>query len=223
MVAIGSGTSSATTRDNNSVPVAAGATRGPVAASATTPATAITLSDRAKAIIAKAQADKEATSNLTDSFDEMLSKRTDALADRLSAIFAKLNVPPEYTTHMKVDRFGNVTAEGPWKAKIEKMFSENPDLAKELKDVSGLSSLKAAQASLDLFNAQKKATSDEDKRAKAWTDYNIRSMNIQTLSGVMTMKDGKLRSAAVDYMDMVTDPTGIASGASRQNVADRLV
>ncbi len=38
----------------------------------------------------------------------------------------------------------------------------------------------------------------------------------------MTMKDGKLRSAAVDYMDMLADPTGTASGKTRQDISDRL-
>ncbi|UGV27283.1 hypothetical protein E0H22_17280 [Rhodopseudomonas boonkerdii] len=183
----------------------------------------IELSDRAKSIIAKAQADQDATRNLTKSFDEILTERTDALGKRLSEILSRLNVPPEFATHLKVDTFGNVTAEGPWKAKIEKMFSENPDLAKELKEVSGLSALKAAQASLDLYNEQKKSTNDEKKQAEAWKNYNIRGLNIQTLSGVMTVKDGKLRSAAIDYVDMIADPTGINSGKSRQDVADRLV
>ena len=36
---------------------------------------------------------------------------TDALADRLSKAFEKMNIPPEYATHMKVDKFGNVTDE----------------------------------------------------------------------------------------------------------------
>jgi hypothetical protein len=152
----------------------------------------------------------------------MLTKRTDALADRLSKAFEKMNIPPEYATHMKVDKFGNVTAEGPWKAKIEKMFSDDPALAKEMKEVSGLNALKAAQASLDLYNEQKKSTNSEAKQAEAWKNYNIRSMNIQTLSGVMTMKDGKLRSAAVDYMDMIADPTGINAAESRQDFASRL-
>jgi hypothetical protein len=186
------------------------------------PAAFVLLSDRAKAIIEKAKADEAATEGLTDTFDEILTKRTDALADRLSKAFGAMNIPPEYATHMKVDKFGNVTAEGPWKAKIEKMFSDDPALAKELKEVSGLNALKAAQASLDLLTEQKKSTNSEAKQAEAWKNYNIRSINIQTLSGVMTMKDGKLRSAAADYMDMIADPTGLNSVTSRQDFANRL-
>jgi hypothetical protein len=224
MVAISSGFRGTVTRDTEGKPplsptTAQGASPSPANSAS---ATKIDLSDRAKSIIAKAQADLHAASDITLSFDEILNKRTEALGERLSKIFGNLNVPPEYATHLKVDKFGTVTAEGPWKAKIEKMFSENPDLAKELKEVSGLSALKAAQASLDLYTEQKKATTDEKKQAEAWKNYNIRALNIQTLSGVMTMKDGKLRSAAIDYVDMIADPTGINSGKSRQDVADRL-
>jgi hypothetical protein len=159
---------------------------------------------------------------ITETFDERLAKRTDALSEKLSKIFDKMNIPPEYATHLKVDKFGNVSAEGPWKEKIEKMFRDSPELAKELKDVSGLSSLKAAQTALDMYNEAKKS-SNKQEQAEAWKTYNIRSINIQALSGVMTMKDGKLRSAAVDYIDMLADPNGLASGKSGKAVTERLV
>jgi hypothetical protein len=225
-VANGANTNSTSTQSRdkaNAVAAAKPSTSSDKPASASqAPAAFVSLSDRAKAIIEKAKADQAATEGLTDTFDEILTKRTDALADRLSKAFGAMNIPPEYATHMKVDKFGNVTAEGPWKAKIEKMFSDDPALAKEMKEVSGLNALKAAQASLDLYTEQKKSTNSEAKQAEAWKNYNIRSMNIQTLSGVMTMKDGKLRSAAVDYMDMISDPTGLNSASSRQDFASRL-
>jgi hypothetical protein len=90
-----------------------------------------------------------------------------------------------------------------------------------LKAVAGLNSLKAAQVALDMYNEEKKSTTNKKQEGEAWTRYNIRSINIQALSGVMTMKDGKLRSAAVDYMDMLSDPTG-ADPAKAKDVADRL-
>ena len=227
MVAISNAKSGAFTREASETNVAASNrsrdTKKPPATVAATTATKIDLSDRAKSIIAKAQADADATRDLTKSFDEILTERTDALGKRLSDIFSGLNIPPEFATHLKVDKVGNVTTEGPWKAKIEKLFSDDPALAKELKEVAGLNALKAAQASLDLYTEQKKSTNDETKQAEAWKNYHVRALNIQTLSGVMTVKDGKLRSAAVDYVEMIADPTGINSGKSRQDVADRLV
>lgn len=227
MVAIGNGKSSALLRESGETTVVAltksdDAKKAPAAA-ASTAATKIDLSDRAKSIIARAQAEIDATRNLTKSFDEILTERTDALGKRLSDAFSGLNVPPEFATYLKVDKVGNVTTEGPWTAKIEKLFRDDPELAKELKEVAGLNALKAAQASLDLYTEQKKSTNDETKQAEAWKNYHVRALNIQTLSGVMTVKDGKLRSAAVDYVDMIADPTGIKSGKSRQDVADRLV
>jgi len=185
-------------------------------------AVVVELSDRAKALLEKAKAEQKAAPAITETFDEILARRTDALSEKLSKIFDKMNIPPEYATHMKVDKFGNVSAEGPWKEKIEKMFADFPDLAKELKEVSGLNSLKAAQVALDMYNEEKKSANSKKRQDEAWTTYNLRSINIQALSGVMTMKDGKLRSAAMDYVDMLADPNGIASGKSRKETADRL-
>ena len=124
-------------------------------------------------------------------------------------------------TGVLFDRYGNVTAEGPLKDKIEKYFADNPDVAKELKTVASLNSLKAAQAALDLYTKEKGSANGSQQQQKAWADYNIRSMNIQTLSGVMSLTDGKLRSAAVDYIDMIADPTG-ASASSAKDATNRL-
>ena len=193
------------------------------AGSTSSAADVIELSDHAKATIEKAKADQAATANLTLSFDEILAKRTDALTKTLTGVFAKMNVNLDDAVRLQVDKFGNVTTEGPWKEKIEKFFQDHPELAKELKAVAGLNSLKAAQTALDLYNQEKGSTLGSKQQSEAWTRYNIRSMNIQTLSGVMTLKNGKLRSAAVDYMDLIADPTGSADPKrTRQDVADRL-
>jgi hypothetical protein len=177
----------------------------------------------------KAKADQAATANLTLSFDEILAKRTDALTQTLTDAFAALNVNLDDAVRLQVDRFGNVTTEGPWKQKIEKLFQDRPDLAKELKEIAGLNSLKAAQTALDLYNKEKGSTPGSKQQSAAWTQYNIRSINIQTLSGMMTLKDGKLRSAAVDYIDMIADPSGTSAAESQsspaqaqRDIADRL-
>lgn len=219
MVAIGNNAASASTTAQT-----ASTARTPAATTETaktTPAVVIALSDRAKATLDKANADKAATADLTLSFDEILAKRSEALSSRLAGIFEKLNVPPEFATRLRVDKFGNVSSEGPWKEKIEKMFADSPELAKELKDVSGLNSLKAAQTALDMYNEEKKSANKQEQ-AEAWKTYNIRSINIQALAGVMTMKDGRLRSAAVDYIDMLADPNGLVSGKSGKEIKERL-
>jgi transketolase len=222
MVAIGNNATSTSTSPPTPA-VATAPTKAAVtdAAKAATPAVVIALSDRAKATLDKAEADKAATADLTLSFDEILAKRSDALSAQLAYAFGKLNIPPEFATRLRVDKFGNVSSEGPWKEKIEKMFADAPELAKELKAVSGLNSLKAAQTALDMYNEEKKSANKQEQ-AEAWKTYNIRSINIQALSGVMTMKDGKLRSAAVDYIDMLADPNGVVSGKSGKEIKERL-
>ncbi|QDL98046.1 hypothetical protein FLL57_12315 [Rhodopseudomonas palustris] len=197
----------------------------PQASAAT--ADTVQLSERAKAILDKANADKAATANLTLSFDEMLQQRTDALTAKLTDAFKKMNVNLDDAVRLQVDKFGKVTAEGPWKEKIEKFFEDNPDLAKELKAIAGLNSLKAANAALELYNKEKGSGGPGSKQQQsAWTSYNIRSMNIQTLSGVISLKDGELRSAALDYIDSIADPTGAKAGPDlvqqQREIANRL-
>lgn len=138
-----------------------------------------------------------------------------------------MNVNLDDAVRLQVDKFGNVTAEGPWKAKIEKYFADNPDVAKELKEISGLNALKAANAALELYNKEKGSSAQGSKQQQsAWSNYNIRSMNIQTLSGVISLKDGQLRSAALDYIDSIADPTGAKAGPDlvqqQREVASRL-
>jgi hypothetical protein len=229
MVAIANSTTSAATASQAHAAGAAssGSATRPAEAkalgSASSAADVIQLSDRAKATLEKAKADQAATANLTLSFDEILAKRTDALTKTLTGVFAKMNVNLDDAVRLQIDKFGNVTTEGPWKKKIEKFFQDRPDLAKELKAVAGLNALKAVRTALDLYNKEKGSTLGSKQQSEAWTQYNIRSINIQTLSGVISLKNGKLRSAAVDYMDLIADPTGRADRTrTRQDVADRL-
>ena len=231
MVAIANGTALAATvsllQTNTAGSASSGSATRPAGTNApgssSSAADIVELSDHAKATVEKAKADQAATADLTLSFDEILAKRTDALAKTLTDAFSGLNVNLDDAVRLQVDKFGNVTTEGPWKKKIEKLFQDRPDLAKELKAVAGLNALKAAQTALDLYNKEKGSTLGSKQQSEAWTQYNIRSMNIQTLSGVMSLKDGKLRSAAAGYIDLIADPTGSADRTrTRQDVADRL-
>jgi len=191
------------------------------------PGDILDLSDSAKAALARAASDQAAAADLNLSFDEILTKRSDALSARLSSAFAALNVNLDQPVNLQVDKFGNVTTEGPWKKKIEKLFADDPALAKEFKAVADLNSLKAAKTALELYNKDKGAAGGSKQQQQAWTNYNIQSINIQTLSGVMSLKDGKLRSAAVDYIDMLADPNGTNAAGSdpaqkQRDIANRL-
>jgi hypothetical protein len=222
MSSIAATTSSPQQSSATVLPAPAGtATSKTAAATKDQPATSVELSDRAKALLAKAAADEEIAADLKLSFDERLAKRSDALAQKLTERFKKINVNLDDSVRLQVDKYGKVTTEGPWKEKIEKMFADDPELAKELKTVAALNSLKAAQTALDLYTKEKGSAAGSKQQQKAWTDYNIRSINIQTLSGVMSLTDGKLRSAAVDYIDLVADPTG-AAASSQKDATNRL-
>ncbi|KIZ33657.1 MULTISPECIES: hypothetical protein [Rhodopseudomonas] len=194
----------------------------PANATAGQPTDSVELSDRAKAILAKSAADKAATADLSLTFDEILQKRSDALSSKLTKAFQGLNVNLDEAVRLQVDKFGNVTTEGPWKKKIEKLFADDPELAKEFKAVAGLNALKAANTALELYNKEKGSVAGSKEQQQAWTQYNIRSINIQTLSGVMSLKDGSLRSAAVDYIDTIAKPHGDGSVASQKDIANRL-
>ncbi|MBB5047849.1 hypothetical protein HNR60_002606 [Rhodopseudomonas rhenobacensis] len=224
-----SNTSSAALLQSGSKPDPSAAKTSTTATTPGTQASAdkVELSEHAKAMLAKAQADADAMADLKLTFDERLEKRSDALAEKLTKAFAYLNVNLDDSVRLKVDKFGNVTTEGPWKKKIEKLFADQPELAKELKAIAGLNALKAASTALDLYNKEKGETAGSKEQQAAWTKYNIRSINIQTLSEVMSLTDGKLRSAAVDYIEAVADPTGAnASGADaaakQREVSNRL-
>jgi hypothetical protein len=222
MVAIANSTTSTAAAPLLQTSAAASPGSAKILTASSAPVDVVQLSDHAQATLAQAKADQAATANLTLSFDEILAKRTDDLTKKLTDAFAADNVNLDAAVRLQVDKFGNVTSEGPWKKKIEKLFQDNPELAKELKAVAGLNSLKAAQTALDLYSKEKGPTANTKQQSEAWTQYNIRSINIQALSGVMTLKDGKLRSAAVDYMSLIADPAGADPTKSRQDLADRL-
>jgi hypothetical protein len=200
----------------------------PSPSSTNTPSDSVELSDQAKAALGQITADQTAITTIPTSLDEIVAKQTDDLADSLSKAFAADNIPLDQAIRLQVNKFGNPQTEGPWKKRIDEVFKDNPELAKKLKTVAGLNALKAAQEALDLYNQQKKSTNPK-QQTEAWTQYNIQTINIQTLSGVMTLKHGKLRSAAVDYIDTIADPTGAIAAKSQsdpvkaqQDIADRL-
>jgi hypothetical protein len=195
---------------------------GSATAKAAAPVDLVELSDRGKAIVEKAKADAAVAADLSLTFDERLQKRTEALTAKLTEAFGKLNVNLDDAVRLYVDKSGNVSSKGPWAKKIEKFFADNPDLAKEMKAITGLNALKAANAALDLYNTEKGSTIGSERQDQAWVRYNIRSINIQRLSGVMSLKDGKLRSAAVDYIDTIAHPYGDGSVASQKDIANRL-
>lgn len=158
------------------------------------------------------------------SFDEMVEDRSKALADQLKSAFTKLGIPLDEPIKLQLDETGQVKTDSPYKKKIEKLFADDPELAKEFKDVAGLNAMKAAQKALEAFEAEKRAAKDDDARDAAYGRYTARMMTSQELSGTMTLDDGKLRSASREFMDRSVGeaPAAKASTKAEQVTGQRV-
>lgn len=163
---------------------------------------------------------QEALANATRSADERLKVRSDALAGRLSAAFADKGIPLDDPISLRIES-GSVVSDSPYRKKIEKLFRDDPELAKEFESVASLKAMQAAQKSLELYNEEKKSARSRDEQEAAYGRYTSRMVDIQTLSGVMTLKDGALTSAAEDYMGVMSGATPATTGDPRGEVLKR--
>ncbi|NGM37996.1 MULTISPECIES: hypothetical protein [Methylobacterium] len=166
-------------------------------------AAVVDLSANAKAQLANLVSGAPSTSGAIGikSFDEVVQDRSKALADTLVSRLTNLGIPLDEPIDLKLDSAGNVTTDSPYKKKIEKMFKDDPELAKEFREVAGLNAMKAAQKALEAFDKEKKAARNDEERDAAYGRYTARLMKSQDLSGTMTLDDGKLRSWSVEFMN----------------------
>ena len=117
-------------------------------------ATVLDYSSMAKAQVAQLAtpltAQISSTSGLlgTQSFEEAVEARTAKLTDRLKESFKKQGILMDDPIKMDVDQLGHMTTHNPYKKKIENIFENDPDLAKEFKDVASLHNMMAAQKAL---------------------------------------------------------------------------
>ncbi|WP_455974734.1 hypothetical protein [Methylorubrum populi] len=186
--------------------------QSPQTARGTVPAAAavVTLSDTAKSALDGLKAAQEATADATRSFDEQLKVRSETLAGRLSAAFSGEGIPVDEPIALRMES-GRVVSDSPYRKKIEKLFGNDPELAKEFESVASLKAMQAAQKSLELYNQEKKNARDRNEQNAAYERHSTRMIDIQKLSGVMTLKDGALSSAAEDYMGVMSGAVPTAS------------
>ena len=170
-------------------------------------ATTVDLSEQAKALLQQATIDPTTNLDLPASFDELVAKRTDDFAQSLVEAFTAEHIPLDDAISLRIDSSGNIIADGPYKKRIEKYFKDNPEAAKEFKTVATLNALRAAAEALRLYNEEKKSATSTEQKAAAWDRYTARSMHIQSLSGSLTLKDGQITSAAMDYATSLSDPS----------------
>lgn len=220
MATIGSVTASDITRvlGRSAASQAAGSAATPSSReepTAGTAATAIDLSDRARALLAQLNAGKAVLDGIPNSFDDLVKRKSEEVTAKLTRVFEKAGIPLDEAIELRFTASGKVVTSSPYKEKIEKVFEENPDLAEELKTVDTLNTLKATLEALRLYDEEKKRAHSDEERDEASDRYIMRSMTIQSLSGVLTLEDGKLTSAAVDYAMELSGPT--APGASPED------
>lgn len=185
-------------QDGRSAAAASGGAGGSSPQSAS-PATVTVLSDAAAALAKGGQ-------SVSRDFDEMVQRRTDALASRMQEAFKAEMIRTDEPIAMRVDRYGTITVDGPQKKKIEKLMRDDPELAKEFRDVASLNTARAVAEALRLHAEELKSARNPKERREAGDRFAVRSATIQDLSGSMTLKDGKLISAARVYAQSLSDP-----------------
>ncbi|WP_336487118.1 hypothetical protein [Methylobacterium nigriterrae] len=117
-------------------------------------------------------------------------------------------MPLDDETTLKLDSFGNVTTDSPYKKKIEKYFSLDPEAAKAFREVASLNAMRAAQRALEMYAEEKRRASTDDEKTLAFNRYTARGIVIQNLSGEMSFQDGKLTSASMTYISAISDLRG---------------
>lgn len=182
------------------------------AASGDQNATTVSLSDTAQSLLQQAGANQANALNVPASFDDLVEQKTDAFAKALTESLTAESIPLNDPITLQIDSAGTIHADGPYKAKIEKLFRDNPELAKQAKEVATLNALRATTAALRLYNKELRNAHTKEARTAASDRYMVRSMAIQALSGTMTLAGGQITSAAMDYADALS-PTDAAQAA----------
>jgi hypothetical protein len=153
--------------------------------------------------------------------EEDIQERTDVLAGKLSDLLKRAGIPSDETISLKVDNFGHVTADGPYKKKIEAYFADNPD-SKELRAIVEFRTLQATLQALEALAEEKKAARNDQDAEKANTRFLTRSSEIQRLDGQVTLQNGKLTTGAQDYITSLKVPTTADDIVARDQALDRL-
>ncbi|WP_264050593.1 hypothetical protein [Methylobacterium flocculans] len=208
-------------RDLASSPAAsqtAAKTTNAAAPTAASPATTVNFSSAASRAFAKTQGALATSPSETpriQSFDELVQERTNKLAADLITRFEDLGIPVDEPIKLEIDEFGKIKTDSPYKKKIEELFEKDPELAKQFEDVASLNATKAAQKALEAFDTEMKAARNDEEKSMAYELYTVRSMTSQTLSGVLMLDDGTLRSASGEFMSKSIGETTSAKASTK--------
>jgi hypothetical protein len=159
----------------------------------------IKFSNHAQALLQQTSASKAVAADLSVPFKERLAKRMSEFAAELSDFFKKNFIPAGEELSFNIDRYGTIHVNGAYKAKMEEYFQANPEAAHELKGLSALNTLESIHEALRLYNEEKKKAVSKEQQDAVADRYAVQMTHIETLTGLMFFKDGKLTSAAMEF------------------------
>lgn len=141
------------------------------------------------------------TPSIPTSFAKLVAQKNQALATSLTAAFESARIGTDSQIKLTIAADGTITTPDGRKEKVEKLFKENPDLAKQFKDTAALNKLLALNSAMRHFNEMRQNAKTDAEREQAQLDYTGDTMAIGGLGNSLVLTDGKVESPAIVYMD----------------------
>jgi hypothetical protein len=146
------------------------------------------------------EAETEVPAIPTD-FAELVAQKNRELATSLTSAFKSAQISMDSPIKLTIASDGTITTSDSRKEKVEKLFKDNPELAKQFKETAALNKLQALNTAMRQFNEARRNARTDAESDQAQQDYIGDSMAIGTLGNSLVLSDGKVESPAVVYMD----------------------
>ncbi len=139
-------------------------------------------------------------------FAELLKAKTAALTEAMNRRFAVADVDTSVPVQLDVASDGRILVRGdhPDKAKIERLFAEDPDFADQYREVAGAQSFMAAGRVTERFQLELDDAETEEERKRVYRRFEPIFRQLERIGGQMTLAGGSLSSAAVDMASALT-------------------
>jgi len=149
-----------------------------------------------------------------DIFSGVLKEKTAAFAETLDRRFALAGVDTRIPVQMDVTSDGAIVVRGdhPDKAKIERLFAEDPDLANEYRGIASAHAFNAHGKLAIRYEADLDEAKGEKERERVFRRYERLFQQIERAGGQMTLSGGQLSSGAMDMAAALTQMPSWALG-----------
>ncbi|MCW2237848.1 hypothetical protein [Azospirillum canadense] len=139
-------------------------------------------------------------------FAELLKAKTAALTEAMNRRFAVADVDTSVPVQLDIASDGRILVRGdhPDKAKIERLFAEDPDFADQYREVAGAQAFLAAGRVTERFQLELDDTETEEERKRVYRRFEPIFQQLERIGGQMTLAGGSLSSAAVDMASALT-------------------